>query len=48
MADRMTPHQRAAYDRARVVPGGGAVAGGLQSDPKKQTDLARKMQPGDA
>lgn len=28
--------------------GGGAVAGGLQSDANKQTDWARKMQPGDA
>jgi hypothetical protein len=28
--------------------GGGAVAGGLQSDQNKQTDWARKMQPGDA
>jgi hypothetical protein len=28
--------------------GGAAVAGGLQSDQNKQTDWARKMQPGDA
>jgi hypothetical protein len=28
--------------------GGGAVAAGLQSDQNKQTDWARKLQPGDA